>query len=277
MAVTTALMFLDFAWFREQTCIVACPYGRFQSVLLDRHSLIVAYDPRRGESRSKLKRLDEWQSGARSGDCVDCHHCVVVCPTGIDIRDGLQMECIHCTQCIDACDAVMEKVDRPRGLIRYGSQEEMATGRRRLLRPRVVLYPLALGLVLGLLVWNLSTRSDTDLTMLRGPGQPYLLLPGGLVSNPVRVRVANKGERARRFWVTAPLPAGARLVAPINPVTVGPGALETIFAYLTLPREAYHDGRVAGGLTVTDSLAFSRPLAFTLLGPEEPEEEREDD
>ena len=275
MAVTTALTFVDFAWFREQTCIVACPYGRFQSVLLDRHSLIVAYDQRRGEPRTKLRRADEWTSGARQSDCVDCHHCVVVCPTGIDIREGLQMECVHCTQCIDACDEVMDKVGRPRGLIRYGSQSEMATGRRRLLRPRVVLYPLALGLVLGLLVWNLTHRVDTELTILRGLGMPYQVLPGGLISDPVRIRIANKAERSRRYWVALTGPEEARLVAPVNPVTVGPGALEMTYVYVSLPAGAFDDGRARGTLIVTDSLAFHRELSLTLFGPDDDDGEHD--
>ena len=133
-------LFLDFTWFREQTCLVACPYGRWQSVLLDQSSLIVAYDVNRGEPRGKPK---DNAAVARGGDCVDCNACVLTCPTGIDIRDGLQMECIHCTQCADACDAMMVKVGRPTGLIRYTSQDALAGQVRRLLRPRTVLYPLA--------------------------------------------------------------------------------------------------------------------------------------
>ena len=117
MLGTTLLMFLDFAWFREQTCIVACPYGRFQSVLLDRRSLIVGYDAGRGEPRAPWRRGEE----RTAGDCLDCRLCVSTCPTGIDIRDGLQMECIACTQCIDACDEVMDRVGLSRGLVRYTS------------------------------------------------------------------------------------------------------------------------------------------------------------
>jgi len=126
MAVTTGLVFLDFAWFREQTCVVACPYGRWQSVLLDRESLIVAYDRARGEPRGK-------GAGERQGlgDCVECSACVLTCPTGIDIRDGLQMECVHCTQCADACDAVMQKLEKPPGLVRYASQESSRADRGR--------------------------------------------------------------------------------------------------------------------------------------------------
>jgi cytochrome c oxidase accessory protein FixG len=119
MAFTTTLVFADFAYFREQTCTIACPYGRWQSALLDKSSLIVAYDHRRGEPRQRGTKRRQ----STAGDCIDCGMCVQTCPTGIDIRDGLQMECIHCTQCIDACDAVMEKIGKPRGLIRYSSRE----------------------------------------------------------------------------------------------------------------------------------------------------------
>ena len=151
MAATTALMLLDFGWMREQVCMVACPYGRLQSVLLDRRSLIVGYDARRGEPRGKLGRrgLAPITPPAPAGDCIDCGACVVTCPTGIDIREGLQMECIHCTQCMDACDSIMDRVGRPRGLIRYSSRDELAGAPRRILRPRVVLYPLLLVLVWG--------------------------------------------------------------------------------------------------------------------------------
>jgi cytochrome c oxidase accessory protein FixG len=143
VAVVTALMMFDFCFFREQTCIIACPYGRFQSVLMDRWSMIISYDQQRGAPRGKLKRptslpilqrtasdakppASAGGSGSSAGDCVDCSMCVSVCPTGIDIRDGLQFECISCAQCIDACDAVMDKISRPRGLIRYGSQAGMS-------------------------------------------------------------------------------------------------------------------------------------------------------
>ncbi|MCL4865811.1 MAG: cytochrome c oxidase accessory protein CcoG, partial [Gemmatimonadales bacterium] len=160
MAGTTAMIFADFAWFREQTCIVACPYGRLQSVLLDRRSLIVGYDPNRGEPRMRGVK----ERAATAGDCIDCGACVLTCPTGIDIRDGLQMECIHCTQCADACDAIMDQVGTPRGLIRYTSQDALAGVPSPRLRPRVVLYPAVMAISLGLLIYNLGTQVDTDIT-----------------------------------------------------------------------------------------------------------------
>ena len=182
VASVTALMMFDFCFFREQTCIVACPYGRFQSVMLDRQSLIISYDVKRGEPRGKVKAsrhqgveassVGTSSIGSRTldasmplpvmpskqGDCIDCHLCVTTCPTGIDIREGLQMECIGCAQCIDACDDVMDKIDRPRGLIRYSSQSAMAGERKRLLRPRIVVYPLVLVIIASLFGMALAAR-----------------------------------------------------------------------------------------------------------------------
>jgi cytochrome c oxidase accessory protein FixG len=171
MAGTTGLVFFDFAYFREQTCLIACPYGRLQSVLLDRRSAIVGYDPRRGEPRMRGIK----QRPATAGDCIDCQMCVLTCPTGIDIREGLQMECIHCAQCIDACDAVMTKIGRPRGLIRYGSRDGFAGRAGSFLRPRLIAYPAVLVLAFGLFAWQLGGRSATEVTVLRASTVPFTL------------------------------------------------------------------------------------------------------
>lgn len=264
MAVTTVLMFTDFVWFREQTCIVACPYGRFQSVLLDKHSLIVAYDPRRGEPRAKLRKGGE-REGA--GDCIDCNHCVVVCPTGIDIREGLQMECVACTQCIDACDAIMDKVGKPRGLIRYSSQEELATGVKRFLRPRVVLYPLALCLVFGLLVFNLARREDAIVTILRGLGTAYTELPDGRVSNQLRLKVDNQSGEDRSYWIRLVEPARSQAIIPSNPFAVPATRMGTTVVVVMTPTELYHGGAPRAVFEVTDSLGFTARVETALLGP----------
>ncbi|HEY8747626.1 MAG TPA: cytochrome c oxidase accessory protein CcoG, partial [Tepidisphaeraceae bacterium] len=147
VAVVTALMLFNFGFFREQMCIIACPYGRLQSVLLDRFSLIISYDQIRGEPRGAMRKTTLPVLDQR-GDCVDCEMCVAVCPTGIDIRKGLQIECIACAQCIDACDSVMKKVGRKPGLIRYSSQAAMAGDKRSALRPRVIIYPAILLIIL---------------------------------------------------------------------------------------------------------------------------------
>ncbi len=187
MALTTAAVMTDFTWFREQTCLVACPYGRMQSALLDRQSLIVAYDKTRGEPRAGGRARTE-----SSGDCIGCGACVRTCPTGIDIRDGLQMECIHCTQCADACDHVMDRIGKPKGLIRYSSQAALAGAPVQKLRPRTVLYPVALALSFGGFLFALDTRSAADVTILRAIGAPYAIETDERIANQVRVRIANR-------------------------------------------------------------------------------------
>ncbi|HTY80832.1 MAG TPA: cytochrome c oxidase accessory protein CcoG [Candidatus Bathyarchaeia archaeon] len=267
MAGTTALMFLDFGWFREQVCMVACPYGRFQSVLLDRRSLIVGYDARRGEPRGHLER---GQAGRGRGDCVDCGACVVTCPTGIDIRDGLQMECIHCTQCIDACDSVMDRIGRPRGLIRYSSRDELAGQPRRVLRPRIVLYPLLLVAVWGMLGWSLTHRQSADVTVLRGLGSPFTILPSGEVSNQIRIKIVNRASGDRRYLIELADGEGLRLIAPDNPVAVAEGHTATATVFVTAPHTMFRNGDRDVHFKVSDGRDFTDIVPYRLLGPEAP-------
>jgi cytochrome c oxidase accessory protein FixG len=269
MAGTTALMFLDFGWFREQVCMVACPYGRFQSVLLDRRSLIVGYDVRRGEPRGHLERGGT-TAPRRHGDCVDCGACVVTCPTGIDIRDGLQMECIHCTQCIDACDSVMDRLGRPRGLIRYSSRDELAGQPRRVLRPRIILYPLLLVAVWGLLGWSLTHRQSADVTVLRGLGSPFTILPSGEISNQIRIKIVNRASGDRRYLIELTDGEGLRLIAPDNPVAVAAGHTATASVFVTAPRTMFHNGDRDIHFKVSDGRDFADTVPYRLLGPEEP-------
>jgi polyferredoxin len=274
MATTTALMFLDFAWFREQVCLVACPYGRFQSALLDHHSLIVGYDARRGEPRGALKE-------AGAGDCIDCGACVRTCPTGIDIRDGLQMECVHCTQCIDACDAIMDRVSRPRGLVRYGSRAEFAGEPRRLLRPRVVVYPAIVVVAWGLLALLLATRAPAEVTVLRGLGVPFLVRPDGTVQGAIRVKVVNRSDATRTYaveLVDAEAPTAAlRLLAP-EPLVLVPGGTGTAGVFAQAPAAAFGaDGRRDVRLRISDGRGFVREVPYELLGPVGEERIRDED
>jgi cytochrome c oxidase accessory protein FixG len=264
VAFTTGLVFFDYAYFREQTCLIACPYGRLQAVLFDRRTLIVGYDPLRGEPRMKGVK----ERPARAGDCIDCQLCVLTCPTGIDIRDGLQMECIACTQCIDACDAVMERIGRPRGLIRYGSRDEFEGRRSRVLRPRVVLYPLALALALGLLVVTLATRSSADVTLLRGVGAPYTLGQDGNVVNQVRIKVANRAGADRRYRIALEGAPGARLVAPLNPLPVAAGRAQTTSVFVELPPGAFDRGVRPVRFRLSDGRGWARAFDYELVGPE---------
>ena len=197
MILFTLVFYAIFARFREQACTFICPYGRLQSTLLDENSIVVAYDYKRGEKRSPLHRGQSFEQrrAAGNGDCIACRQCVVVCPTGIDIRNGTQMECVHCTACIDACDAVMEKIGRPRGLIRYASLNGIERGERLKVTPRLVGYTvvlLALGVVLAFLLF---TRSDVQATLLRAQGALFQKMPDGRYSNLYTVRVVNKTSR----------------------------------------------------------------------------------
>ncbi len=188
MIIFSGVFYYVFAFFREQVCTLVCPYGRFQSVLLDPNSIVISYDFVRGEPRAKLGR----NRPAEAGDCIDCHQCVDVCPTGIDIRNGTQLECINCTNCIDACNHVMEKVGKPKGLIRYASYNSIKTGRRQLFTSRVIGYSAVL-LLLGTLVGvMLASRAPTETTILRAPGSLYQTQADGRISNLYTVKVVNK-------------------------------------------------------------------------------------
>lgn len=260
---TTALIWCDFAWFREQTCLVACPYGRLQSVLLDRRSLIVGYDVLRGEPRKKGVK----ERGAGFGDCIDCRMCVLTCPTGIDIRDGLQMECIHCTQCADACDTVMTKIGKPTGLIRYGSRDGFAGLASGWVRARVLVYPLAVVVALGAFVWQLAARAPSDVTLLRPSGAPFTLEPDGSVMNQVRLRITNRTEQSESYGVALDAPASVRLLAPAAPLAVPPGEARSALALVLAPRATFAAGLESVTFRVTDGRGRGRAFPWRLMGP----------
>lgn len=166
----TAIFYGVYAKFREQACIAVCPYGRLQSVLLTRQSIVVAYDWLRGEPRTHLKKK---LPDAPAGDCIDCHLCVHVCPTGIDIRNGTQLECVNCTACIDACDHVMEKINRPKGLIRYASHESIEKKQTKIINGRVIGYSAVLVALLGILIFAVATRTNVETNIFKVPGTLY--------------------------------------------------------------------------------------------------------
>ena len=265
MLGTTVLMFGDFGWFREQTCILACPYGRFQSVLLDRQSLIVGYDEARGEPRVRLRKTKE----RCGGDGSDCGLCVSTCPTGLVIRDGgLQMECIACTQCIDACDEVMDRIGKPRGLVRYTSQAELASGKRTFLRPRLVVYSAILLVMFSTLGFSLVGKSTADVTILRGLGAPFSTLPSGEISNQIRIKIANRTGEERSYTFELVDADGLTLVAPENPLTVGPGDAQMTGAFITTQPSSFTNGEIEITLRVFDGVDFDELKPYRLLGPE---------
>lgn len=184
----SGVFYAVYAHFREQACTVVCPYGRLQSVLLDKNSMIVAYDYKRGEPRGKFDK----RTKRTIGDCIDCFQCVRVCPTGIDIRNGTQLECVNCTACMDACDAVMDKISKPRGLVRYASENGIANQEKLRFTPRMKMYVLLLGVLVSILTVLLLTRKDVDTTIMRTPGQLFQERGADSVSNLYNIKVANK-------------------------------------------------------------------------------------
>jgi cytochrome c oxidase accessory protein FixG len=232
-------------------------------VLLDRQSLIVSYDERRVEPRGKLRKGKADPAGR--GDCVDCKLCVTTCPTGIDIRSGLQMECIGCAQCIDACDAVMDKIGRSRGLIRYSSQQAMDEGRARLLRPRVVVYPLILAVVIGLFGVALAGRGTADVSFLRNRAIPYRVLDSGSVSNVLMVKIANRTRDERTYDVT--VLETAEIHSSDLPLAVAAGESAQATIHVVLSRDRFERGRAQITVRVTGDDGFNREFRQHVLGP----------
>lgn len=244
LLIFTTVFFFVYWWFREQACIVVCPYGRLQGVLLDKNSVVVAYDYQRGEPRGKLKREDLIKKedddckctdckgegackdiGARMealiprGDCIDCMACVRVCPTGIDIRNGTQLECVNCTACMDACDAIMTSIKKPVGLVRYASENTIAKKEPLRLTRRIKAYSLVLLLLLSLLAFLLVSRTDLDATLMRTAGMTYTSLPDGRIANLYNLKLVNKTHKDIPFSLTLEnLPGEISLVSNDQPV-----------------------------------------------------------
>ncbi len=268
MAIT-GLLYFNFAWFREQLCVVICPYGRLQSALLDRDSMIIGYDRNRGEPRGKVSRGEREGIAlpvVNRGDCVDCFRCVAVCPTGIDIRNGSQMECIGCAQCIDACDDVMARLGKQKGLVRYDSQRGLTDGVRRLLRPRVTVYgALFAGIALAFVLTTLA-RKPFEANLLRVQGAPFVLDEAG-IRNQLELHVVNKNAAASTFTVTTAAPGGVVVAVPAKTVRLEPFQDYRLPLIVTMPRSNWR-GPVNWRVTVHDGVSGqSVTREGRLLGP----------
>jgi cytochrome c oxidase accessory protein FixG len=223
LLIFSGVFYFIFAFFREQVCTIACPYGRLQSVLIDPKTLIVAYDYKRGEPRGPLSKAKK----ENLGDCVNCNACVAVCPTGIDIRNGTQLECINCTACIDACNATMGKVNRPKGLIRYDSEEGIETGKHHLFNTRSIAYSVVLTALLGFVVFLFAMRGDYEATILRARGSMYQEYGKDSLSNIYNYNIVNKSRKPIKVSMKLLSPSGTihfiggKLTVPVGEVGKG--------------------------------------------------------
>ena len=269
MVLFSTLFYLIFARFREQACTFICPYGRFQSAALDENTLLVAYDRRRGEARAPLRRGESvaQRASAGLGDCISCRQCVAVCPTGIDIRNGSQMECIGCAQCIDACDTVMDKLGKPRGLIRYSSQNAVERHRRRVLRPRVVIYPVILTVLLSVLATLLLTAKTADFAVLRFRGMPFNTTAAGEISNQITLKVTNRSDQPHLYAVSITGPGSPRIQVESNPILIKPGEMKTQPALVLIDPAVFKMGICDVNLTLTDGDGLQITRSYRLLGP----------
>jgi cytochrome c oxidase accessory protein FixG len=274
MGFVTLVTCFDFGWFREQFCTIMCPYGRFQSVLMDSGSLAVVYDSVRGEPRRSAKAA---AAGANAGDCVDCGRCVAVCPTAIDIRRGVQMECIACTACIDACDEIMTKVKKPKGLIRYGSETELAGQSRQPLRGRVVLYGALLAFLSIGFAFALSRRVPVEVLFFRNAREPFTKFVDkdsteNLLLNSFRVVVENhRFEPVTVVIQPDQQMPGVRLVSPATSIMAGSGGIERMPIFVQFPAsltglQGRYDLPVKIMVTVNDKTE-EREGTLQLLGP----------
>jgi cytochrome c oxidase accessory protein FixG len=269
----TGIVWFNFTYFREQTCLIVCPYGRWQSALIDRQSKIVAYDYVRGEPRA----LGAKNRDPNAGDCISCNACVQTCPTGIDIRNGLQMECVHCTQCIDACDEIMTKIGKPTGLIRYSSQDEIAGQPRHFLRMRTILYPVVLTIMLGGLGAAMYFKEAADLTVLRGLDGPFTTEADGRIANQVRVKITNRRGDPMAYTITLDSLGGGDIraneitaVIPENPMLVNAGATKSSSLFILLPARAFTNGEKWVWVSVSDPQGYHETVKYRLLGPSGP-------
>lgn len=265
MLAFSGVFYFIFAWFREQVCTIVCPYGRLQGVLLDRNSIVISYDYLRGEPRGTFfKGEDRPRSG--KGSCISCTQCVQVCPTGIDIRNGTQLECINCACCIDACNAMMDATGQPRGLIRYASEKMIAEGRKFRLSARTIAYSGVLIVLLGVFTFSIVSRTSIEATVLRAPGMLYQEPEPGVVSNLYNIKLVNKTNND--------LPVEIRILSHEGRINIIGGEIrvkqqsigESVF-FLLLDKPGLDDDKVPVVFGIYSDGQLIDRVRSTFLGP----------
>jgi cytochrome c oxidase accessory protein FixG len=258
----TIIFYAVYAWFREQVCLIVCPYGRLQGVMTDKNTILVMYDYLRGEPREKYKKKDR----SAKGDCIDCMQCVKVCPTGIDIRNGTQLECINCTACMDACDFMMDKVGSPAGLIRYASENGIAKKKKLRITSRIIAYSCVLIALIGFLAVLLATRKDIDTTILRTPGMLFQKQENNMISNLYNIRLINKTHND--IPVTLKLKSGIGSIKMVgkNLTLLKESKTEGEF-FILLPKEELKSRKTSLLVDVYSGNKKLQTVKTTFLGP----------
>jgi polyferredoxin len=260
----TGALYFSFSWFREQFCIILCPYGRLQSALTDDDSIVIGYDKKRGEPRGKTTVEKP------AGDCIDCRRCVQVCPTGIDIRNGLQLECIGCAACVDACDDIMTKLKRPKGLVRYDSYVGLQGGQTRLIRPRTILYTVML--IVGAIAFAFAATRISPLraSVVRMGGASFYV-DSGVIRNQFQLRIINKrnAESTYKIELVGDVPDSLKIIGVAQTITLPPMGEDLKTLVLTLPRADFKE-HFKFRLKVTDTaLGHSNDTrVMEYLGPD---------
>lgn len=263
IAVFSGVFYAVYAFFREQACTVVCPYGRLQGVLLDKNSMIVAYDHQRGEPRGKFNKKVE----RTIGDCIDCFQCVKVCPTGIDIRNGTQMECVGCTACIDACNAIMDKINKPLGLIRYASENGIERREKLQYTGRMKLYTVLLGVLVTVLAFLLVTRKEVDTTIMRTPGMLYQERGTDSVSNLYNIKVANKTNKAIPLQLKLENVSGNIEIIGQHAIQVKEQGEGSGSFFIILPRNIIHERKTPLRIGIYSNNQKIDMVSTNFLGP----------
>jgi cytochrome c oxidase accessory protein FixG len=253
-----------YAFFREQVCTVVCPYGRLQGVLLDANSMIVAYDYKRGEPREKFSK----KKSADAGDCIECLQCIRVCPTGIDIRNGTQMECIGCTACIDACDHMMKKTGRLPGLIRYASENGISGKQPLQYTTRMKLYSGLLGVLLAILGILLVTRKDIDATIIRTPGMLFQEQGRDSISNLYSIKIANKTVRNIPLTLRLEAISGQVQIIGNHPIAVKKEEESAGTFFVVLPKSAISKRKTQIRIGLYEGAAKIDEIKTNFMGPD---------
>lgn len=271
--IFSGIFYWVFAYFREQACTIVCPYGRLQGALLDQDSLVIAYDNVRGEPRGRIKKGEQ---EAGKGDCIDCGLCIDVCPTGIDIRNGIQLECVNCAACIDECDSIMEKIKRPKGLIRYDSLKGIERKEKFRITPRILFYSSILIVLLSVLGYLLMTRSDYSVNIFRTPGMLYQKQENDVVSNLYDLNFINKTFNNASVTLKLENIKGEIKTIGNNFTIKQQGILDAKFLVL-IPKEELKVMNTPLVIGLYSGGTLIKKIGTSFLGPVEEEEDEHED